>query len=267
MPKFLHHMQERGLIRVILSPQNLGVAKACNQGARAARGEFLVFLNNDTVVTPGWLQELVSSARENPRVATVGAKLLYPDDTVQHAGVTINDERKFFHLYEYFHKDHPASQCLTAACLLVKNEKFFQLGGFDEQFHYGWEDMDLCPRFRKQDWQFLYNPRSVIYHLESKTPGRFNKEAENSELLFSRWHHLMVPDTDHYFRKDGIMRPPNYDYTQGGNRGQGRQKVSEARKVVLTLRRQEKGRFPEEPAFCLSLRLCALARDSKGFLT
>jgi len=209
-PEFLHHLQDLGHVRVILNHHNLGFAKACNQGARAARGEFLVFLNNDTVVTSGWLEELISSARENPRVAAVGAKLLYPDDTVQHAGVTISDDRKFFHIYKYFHKDHPAVnkertfQCLTAACLLVKKEQYFQMGGFDEQFQNGCEDVDLCLRFVQKGWQLLYNPRAVVYHLESKTPGRFDKEAENSELLFSRWHHLLVPDTDHYFHEDGI---------------------------------------------------------------
>ncbi len=81
-PEFLQGLQDLGQIRVILNHINLGFAPACNQGARAARGEFLLFLNNDSQVTSGWLEELLESAQEHPRVAAVGAKLLYPDDTV-----------------------------------------------------------------------------------------------------------------------------------------------------------------------------------------
>jgi GT2 family glycosyltransferase len=209
-PDFLRHLEELGQIRGILNPRNLGFAKACNQGAWAARREFLLFLNNDTVVTPGWLEELVRSAREHPQAAAVGAKLLYPDDTVQHAGVVISAEKKFFHIYQRVHKDHPAVnkertfQSLTAACLLVRREPFFRMGGFDEKFHNGWEDVDLCLRFVQQGFQLWYNPRAVVYHLESKTPGRFDREAENSRLLISRWSQALVPDAEHYFHEDGI---------------------------------------------------------------
>ena len=209
-PDFLRRLQDRGRVRVILNQNNLGFAPACNQGAQAAQGEFLLFLNNDTEVTSGWLEELVRSAREHPRVAAVGSKLLYPDNTVQHAGVTISSEKKFFHIYKSFHKDHPAVnkarnfQILTAACLLVKREPFFKEGGFDESYRNGWEDVDLCLRFGQQGLQLLYNPRSVVYHLESKTAGRFDREAENSQLLLARWDHLLVPDSEYYFQEDGI---------------------------------------------------------------
>jgi len=210
-PEFLREMARLGLVRVLLNNQNLGFGKACNQGAHAARGEFLLFLNNDTVVTPGWLEELVRGARENAQVAAVGAKLLYPDDTVQHAGVSIGDERKLFHIYKHFHKDHPAVnkertfQCLTAACLLVKRRLFFQVGGFNEEFENGYEDVDLCLNLVHQGFRLLYNPRAVVYHLESKTPGRFDREAENSRLLVTRWRQALVPDSDHYFHEDGIF--------------------------------------------------------------
>lgn len=211
-PEFLRGLQDLGQIRLILNDNNLGFAPACNQGARAARGEFLLFLNNDTRVTSGWLEELLHSAQEHPQVAAVGAKLLYPDDTVQHAGVTISADKKFLHIYKHFHKDHPAVnkertfQILTAACLLVKKEPFSRSGGFDESYHNGCEDVDLCLRFGQQGLQLLYNPRAVVYHLESKTPGRFDREAENSQLLLSRWHQMLVPDTDYYLHQDGISQ-------------------------------------------------------------
>jgi GT2 family glycosyltransferase/glycosyltransferase involved in cell wall biosynthesis len=209
-PEFLQGLEEHGQIRVVRNDNNLGFAPACNQGARAARGEFLLFLNNDTKVTSGWLEELIRSAREHPQVAAVGAKLLYPDDTVQHAGVTVSADKKFLHIYKNFHKDHPAVnkertfRILTAACLLVKKEPFFQAGGFDENYHNGCEDVDLCLRFWQQGLELLYNPRAVVYHLESKTPGRFDREAENSQLVRSRWDQWLVPDFDHYYREDGI---------------------------------------------------------------
>src|SRR5436190_22220932 len=82
-----------GDVTIIRNPQNLGFARACNQGALAARGEYLVFLNNDTEPEPGWLEPLIGTADANPRVGAVGSKLLYPDGRLQHAGVWIVDNQ------------------------------------------------------------------------------------------------------------------------------------------------------------------------------
>jgi GT2 family glycosyltransferase/glycosyltransferase involved in cell wall biosynthesis len=208
---FLQKNESAGVLRAIFNEANLGFARASNQGARAARGDFLVFLNNDTLVTSGWLDELAAAAAKGSSIAAVGAKLIYPDDTVQHAGVVFNAEKKVFHIYRHFHRDHPAVnkersfQSLTAACLLVKREIFYEVGFFDEQFVNGFEDVDLCLKVGSKDLTLLYNPRSVVFHLESKTPGRHARERENAELLAARWMHRIIPDAEKYYAADGII--------------------------------------------------------------
>lgn len=208
--QFLQDKAAQGVVRPIFHGANQGFARASNQGARAAAGEYLVFLNNDTLVTPGWLKELTGSAAQDDKIAAVGAKLLFPDDTVQHAGVAFSAEKKVFHIYKYFHRDHPAVnknrefQALTAACLLVKREAFFEAGLFDEGFVNGFEDVDLCLNLGSRGWKLLYNPHSVVYHLESKTPGRHARERENALRLAARWFDRIRPDAESYHAADGI---------------------------------------------------------------
>src|SRR5439155_17167350 len=104
--------------------ENGGFAAACNDGVAAAEGDELVFLNNDTIPTKGWLDAMLAYAKDRPRVAVVGSKLLFPNDTVQHAGVIICQDGNPRHLYTGFPADHPAVnrsrrlQAVTAACML-----------------------------------------------------------------------------------------------------------------------------------------------------
>src|SRR5205823_7804546 len=111
-------------IRIVTHAANAGFARSCNDGAAAARGEYLVFLNNDTVPRPGWLDALAAAADAAPRAGILGCKLLYPDGTVQHAGLVFRPDGSTRHLYTGFPADHPAVnvprrfQAVTAACLL-----------------------------------------------------------------------------------------------------------------------------------------------------
>jgi GT2 family glycosyltransferase len=120
-----------GDVQVIRNQENYGFATACNQGAKAASGEFLLFLNNDTIPTEGWLNALVDEVERHPDVAVVGSKLLYEDGTIQHAGVAFS--RNMFgpyHIYQKLPADSPMVnrrrefQCVTAACMLVRREAF-----------------------------------------------------------------------------------------------------------------------------------------------
>lgn len=208
---FLKTKNSERFLRPLFNEANLGFARASNQGAQAAQSDCLVFLNNDTLVTPGWLSELAARAAKDAGIAAVGAKLLYPDDTVQHAGVAISPEKKVFHIYKYFHRDHPAVnkerafQALTAACLLVKRDVFFEVGRFDEQFVNGFEDVDLCLKMGSKGLRLIYNPRSVVCHLESRTPGRHAREGDNAKLLAVRWLHRILPDAEAFYEEDGII--------------------------------------------------------------
>jgi tetratricopeptide (TPR) repeat protein len=178
--------QLSGDVRVIRNDENLGFAKACNQGAKAARGRYLVFLNNGTIPQAGWLEALVQEVEHHPEVAVVGSKLLYPNGRIQHAGVTFSrTDRSPYHLYQGFRADVPAVnrrrefQAVTAACLLVRREVFEAVGGFDEGYRNGFEDVDLCLKIRERGWHIIYQPASCLIHLESQTPGRKTHELEN----------------------------------------------------------------------------------------
>ncbi len=210
-----------GDVQIIHNQENAGFAKACNQGARAARGRYLVFLNNDTIPLQGWLTALVDEANAHPDVAAVGSKLLYADGTIQHAGVAFS--RVFlspFHVYRLFPADAPVVnrrrefQAVTAACMLVRRERFEAVDGFDEGYRNGFEDVDLCLKMRERGGRIVYQPKSVLYHLESQTPGRKQSERENGQRLLSRWgHHWWLVD------EDAICVPDGYVYRSVVERG------------------------------------------------
>lgn len=196
-----------GDIHFVTNDSNLGFAKACNQGARVAKGKYLVFLNNDTIPQEGWLSALVDEVEQHPDVAIVGSKLLYPNDTIQHAGVVFS--KKWLMPYLIFRNcpsDYPAFnmrqefQAVTAACLLIRKEDFESVSGFDESFMNGFEDVDLCLKIRESGRKVIYQPKSVLYHLEAQTSGRKDPEAErrNGRLFLDRWSEKIVIDEDVY---------------------------------------------------------------------
>ncbi len=203
--KFLASLE--GDIQVITNDSNRGFAKACNQGATKARGKHLVFLNNDTIPKVGWLSALVNEVEQHADVAIVGSKLLYPNETIQHAGVVFSKKCLTpYHIFNSVPSDFIAAnirqefQAVTAACLLIRKEVFHSVGGFDEEYLNGFEDVDLCLKVRESGEKVIYQPQSVLYHLEEQTPGRKNPETErqNGRLLMDRWGDKIVVDEDYY---------------------------------------------------------------------
>lgn len=201
-----------GDVQVVSNPENYGFAKACNQGAAAAKGRFLVFLNNDTIPQRGWLQALVDEVEHHTDTAIVGSKLLFPDGTIQHAGVVFSKNCLTpYHLFRGAPGDLKAAdvrrefQVVTAACMLVCREDFEAVGGFDEIYRNGFEDVDLCLKIGKRGRKIVYQPRSVLYHLEHQTPGRKDSEAErhNGRVLMERWASSIVVDEDLYTVPEG----------------------------------------------------------------
>jgi GT2 family glycosyltransferase/glycosyltransferase involved in cell wall biosynthesis len=197
-------------IRVISNDSNLGFARACNQGARAARGDRLLFLNNDTLPPRGWLEPLEAELERDPRVAIVGARLLYPDGSVQHAGVAFSrPDCVPYHVYRGAPRRHPAVSrrrelgAVTAACMLVRRQAFEAAGGFDEGYHNGFEDIDLCLRVRAAGGRVIYQPQSELIHLEEQTPGRKAHDGPNLQRFLSRWQGRIAPDETRMLLADG----------------------------------------------------------------
>lgn len=201
-----------GDVQIVQNEANSGFAKSCNRGAAVARGQYLVFLNNDTIPLDGWLQALVDEVEAHSDVAVVGSKLLYEDGTIQHAGVVFSKVVFTpYHIYRRLSGDHPVVnrrrefQCVTAACTLIRRDVFEVAGRFDEGYRNSFEDVDLCLKIRERGWRIIYQPKSVLYHLESQSPGRKAHDADNAKRLLDRWgQHWWIPDEDIAYVEDGL---------------------------------------------------------------
>lgn len=201
--------------KYIRNEQNRNFAGASNQGAEQARGEYAVFLNNDTVVQPGWLPPLLQDFSDYGEIAATGPVLLYPGQTpfgltVQHLGVTVTPFMSFNHLYRHLPansrlaKKRRFFQAITAACLVIPKNLFLETGKFDEGFINGFEDVDLCGRLSSQGYKFTVNPDSAALHRESQTPGRGNNDQQNSRRLLNGNLILFQPDWERLLGEDGF---------------------------------------------------------------
>jgi len=206
-------------IRAITQPRNAGFATACNTGAAAATGDHLVFLNNDTVPLSGWLDALVNHARAHPRAGVVGSKLLYPNGTIQHAGIVVMQDRYPRHIYLGFPGNHPAVnksrrfRMVTGACTLLPRCVFDELGGFDTIFRNGYEDTDLCLRASERGYEIHYCHESVLIHLESVSEGRHGHSSHNTRVFCERWGAVLTPDECQYYVEDGLLQ---FTYLRSG---------------------------------------------------
>jgi GT2 family glycosyltransferase len=177
-------------------------SRKCNQGASAATGDYLCFLNDDMrVVTPDWLHELVSLLAD-PTVGAVGAKLLFADGTLQHAGHIYNGGSAghllFGHRSDTLEMGGIAQLTgersgVTGACLLMRAGEFRELGGFSLMFPLNYNDVDLCLKIREGGLRILYTPHAVLDHYESQTRVARIDPAE-TERLQRRWRVAMHKD-------------------------------------------------------------------------
>lgn len=200
-----------GAIGSLRLEENVGFARACNEGAALARGELLVFLNNDVEPMSGWLETLRRYADDAPEAAAVGAKLLYPNGTVQHAGVVFGQDGYPHHLYAGFPAEHPAVnrsrrlQAVTAACLLVRRAAFEEAGGFDAGYLNSLEDVDLCLRLGEAGGEVHYCPAAVLVHLESASRGRDDRFERSVALYRERWRGQVRRDDLDVYLADGLL--------------------------------------------------------------
>jgi GT2 family glycosyltransferase len=198
-------------VRVLRLEENRGFAVACNAGAAAAAGELLVFLNNDTEPQPSWLEALLRHADEHPAAEVVGAKLLFPTGTVQHAGIAFGQDGYPHNLYAGFPADHSAVnharrlQAVTGACMLVRRAAFERVGGFDEGFLNSMEDADLCLRIGEGGGEVHYCPTATVLHLESATRGREDKFEASVALYRERWRGRVRRDDLALYAEDGLI--------------------------------------------------------------
>lgn len=183
-------------------------SKINNYAVNFAKGELFLFLNNDTeVINDDWLEEMVSHIMKKD-VGVVGAKLYYPNNTIQHAGVILGIGGFARHAFRYFPKDSPGYfarltlaqelSCVTGACMLVKSEVFEKVGGFDEKFAVAFNDVDFCIRVTQLGYKIIFTPFAELYHYEGISRGidtldnpRFRKEIQ---MMQERWGSLLLND-------------------------------------------------------------------------
>ncbi len=192
----------------VQNAETLGFAKACNQGARRSKGKYLIFLENDTEPLPGWLEAGIDRIRRDEEIGIVGAKLLYPDRSVQHCGIEFkrNAHPDYalwpLHRFRYVHSEdpkvnHPEEvQAVTGACLFITRSLFDEVGGISEEYGMYFEDIDLCMKVRQKGKKVFYEPGCVLIHHEGKlslnqaTNDAFN--VKTSTLFYQKWSDEIV---------------------------------------------------------------------------
>jgi GT2 family glycosyltransferase/glycosyltransferase involved in cell wall biosynthesis len=169
--------QIRGVV-YLRNDSNSGFIASCNTGAKTARGKYLVFLNNDTLVKPGWLTALLDTFKEERRAGIVGSKLLYPDGRLQEAGGIIWQDASGWNYGKFDDPGKPEYNYLrdvdycSAAALMVPKALFESAGGFDSRYAPGYyEDTDLAFKVRQVGYRVLYQPLSEVIHHEGATGG------------------------------------------------------------------------------------------------
>lgn len=218
---YYRQLSLRPNVRLLAWDRPFNYAAVNNFGAAHARGELLLFMNNDVEsLHPDWLEALATHA-VRPEIGAVGAKLLYADGTVQHAGIVLGMGGVAGHVAMRFSRESAgyADQlrrarevaAVTGACLMTRRSVFEQVGGFDERFELAYNDVDYGMAVRQAGYRVLWTPEAELYHLESKTRGyeddpakqaRFRREFDLFRLKWARELAAGDPYYSPHFRLD-----------------------------------------------------------------
>ena len=206
--KYLREVSKLPNIQVITVREPFNFSRLNNIAAKRATGEVLLMLNNDISVTmPGWLKEMVVQVIR-PEVGAVGAKLLYPDHTIQHGGVVLGMGGVAGHVHRmalptdpgYFARLMVAQEvsCVTGACLALRRSVFEAVGGLDEMnLAVAFNDVDLCLRIRSKGYKIIWTPHAELIHWESKSRGADTQSTRfiaECDYMLMRWEHMLRSD-------------------------------------------------------------------------
>jgi GT2 family glycosyltransferase len=207
--EYIRRLRQKGSpVRCVdMRGQPFNFSRLNNAAVRDVASPLLLFLNDDTeVIAPDWLTALVEHA-VRPEVGAVGAKLLYPDGRIQHAGVTLGlagqcghsfkglrgDQRHYFDFPDVVRN----VSAVTGACLITRSEVFRKVGGFDETlFPVAYNDIDLCLKIMDAGYRIIYNPHALLYHHEAASKSDKDLDPQPAEItgLKSRWAHIISSD-------------------------------------------------------------------------
>lgn len=200
-------------LRIARTPVNLGFLRNCNHAATQARGRYILLLNNDTIVLPGWLKALYRAMEADPRMAIAGSKLLYPDGLVQEAGAALFRSGAVVNFGRGLARDAPIvgiareADYVSGASILIRTDFWQKVGGFDERYKNAYcEDSDLAMTARAQGKYVWYEPASEVIHFEHQTyleqaPAQNSAlQSHNNALLREKWRDIF--DKDHLPEQD-----------------------------------------------------------------
>lgn len=223
--EYYRELAKEDNIHLLKWKKEFNYAAINNFGVRHAKGEYLLFLNNDvTAITPEWMEEMLGVCQRQ-EVGAVGAKLIYPDHTIQHAGCVIGIGGIAGHLFVDMPADrtgylHKASlmqdmSAVTAACMMMKKSVFEKVGGFTEELAVAFNDVDLCLKVRKEKYLVVYDPYAQLFHMESKTRGAEDSEEKmrrfQKEIEYMRCHWMdILKNGDPYYNKNLSLTKWNY---------------------------------------------------------
>jgi GT2 family glycosyltransferase len=198
----LARLEDRyGWLRVVRNGRNRGFITSCNRGAREAEGEYLVFLNDDTVPLPGWLEGLIQTFRQRPEAGAAGGRLIYPDGSLQEAGGVIyrdgsgaNIGRGDYEVDAPLYRHVREVDYCSGALLATPRRLFEQFGGFDKRYRPAYyEDTDYCFRLAGEGRPVYYQPASTVVHTEGATSGTDTgsgakrHQSRNRGVFRKRW--------------------------------------------------------------------------------
>jgi len=203
--KFLKHVAEQWTVIPCPGPFNFSAMN--NLGAASAKGEYLVFLNDDTeVIAAEWMTIMLEQAMQ-PEIGAVGAKLLFPNGSIQHGGIVLGVGGVAGHAFRHCHDTeqgyhdfpHLRRNCsaVSAACMMVSRQVFLSVGGFDDQLPVEFNDVDLCLRIRREGYRIVYAPGAVLYHYENAT-RKGMRVPEDGKRFCARWADLLKQGDPYY---------------------------------------------------------------------
>lgn len=191
-------------IRIIHTPENYGFLKNCNYASRQAKGQYLLFLNNDTQVQPGWLDSLIELMEMRPEVGLTGSKFVYPDGRLQEAGGILWKDGS---AWNYGHGNNPALpeynyiktvDYISGASIMIRRNLWEQIGGFDQRYVPAYcEDSDLAFEVRKAGFQVVLQPKSVVVHFEGQSNGTDlssgvkSYQITNQKKFYKKWQSIL----------------------------------------------------------------------------
>lgn len=222
---YYESLRHDATVRVVEWNNRFNYQRLNNYAVEQARGEIIIFLNNDVhVISPGWIEEMLMYAQRRD-VGAVGAKLYYPDGRIQHAGVILGIGGCADHSHRFAARDSPGYfgrlvtvqnyAAVTGACMMLRRSVFEEVGGFDEDYELAWGDVDLCLRVRAAGYSNVWTPYAELFHDESATrgadttPEQLARDHRERATLLQKWGHL-VRAGDPYYNPNLTLTAPSF---------------------------------------------------------